>query len=123
MATPSAATTTYDGKRKVTIRCGAYGKATEGFETELVVNVRDGDLYGWRGVFGRPGAMRMEGTIVADGTARLGVRGRTGDPKYDMKGNVPPGSPNRYEVRARFEGSTGTGTRADRPCDIRFSRQ
>lgn len=119
----SAVNTKFDGTWKVTIRCEAHGKATEGFATELVVNVRDGDLYGWRGVVGTPGAMRMEGTIAADGSARLGVRGRTGDPKYEMKGNVPPGSPYRYEVSARFEGSTGTGTRADRPCDIRFARQ
>ena len=120
---PSAVNTKFDGTWKVTIRCEAHGKATEGFATELVVNVRDGDLYGWRGGVGTPGAMRMEGTIAADGSARLGVRGRTGDPKYEMKGNVPPGSPYRYEVSARFEGSTGTGTRADRPCDIRFARQ
>ncbi len=120
---PGAANTKFDGTWKATIRCEAYGKATEGFATELVVNVRDGDLYGWRGVVGTPGAMRMEGTIAADGSARLGVRGRTGDPKYEMKGNVPPGSPYRYEVTARFEGSTGTGTRADRPCEIRFARQ
>lgn len=123
VATPSAVNTKFDGTWKVMIRCEAYGKATEGFTTELVVNVREGDLYGWRGVVGTPGAMRMEGTIAADGSARIGVRGRTGDPKYEMKGNVPPGSPYRYEVRARFEGSTGTGTRADRPCEIRFARQ
>lgn len=123
IAASSAASTTYDGKWKVTIRCEAYGKATEDFTTDLVVTVRDGDLYGWRGVLGTPGAMRMEGTIGQDGGARLVVRGRTGDPTYEMKRNIPPGSPYRYEVRARFEGSTGTGTRADRPCEIRFARQ
>jgi hypothetical protein len=122
-ASPGATTTAHDGQWKVAILCEAYGKATEGFATDLVVNVREGDLYGWRGVFGTPGAMRMEGTIAADGSARLVVRGRTADPKYEMKGNVPPGSPYRYEVRARFEGSSGTGTRADRPCEIRFARQ
>jgi len=107
----------------VTIRCEAYGKATEGYAVDFVAGVRDGYLHGGRGILGTPGSLRMEGAIAADGSARLGVRGRSGDPKYEMKGVIPPGSPYRYEVRARFEGSSGTGTRAERPCDVRFSRQ
>ena len=123
VASQAAATTAFDGAWKVTIRCEPYGKATEGLAIDFVVGVKDGYLHGGRGVLGTPGSLRMEGAIAADGTARLGVRGRSGDPKYEMKGPIPPGSPYRYEVRARFEGASGTGTRAERPCDVRFSRQ
>ena len=122
-ASPTAAVTAFDGTWKVTIRCEAYGKATEGYAIDFVVGVRDGYLHGGRGILGTPGSLRMEGAIAADGSARLGVRGRSDDPKYEMKGPIPPGSPYRYEVRARFEGTSGTGTRAERPCDVRFSRQ
>jgi len=122
-ASPTTATAAFDGAWKVTIRCEAYGKATEGYAVDFVAGVRDGYLHGGRGILGTPGSLRMEGAIAADGSARLGVRGRSGDPKYEMKGVIPPGSPYRYEVRARFEGSSGTGTRAERPCDVRFSRQ
>ena len=123
VASQAAATTAFDGAWKVTIRCEPYGKATEGLAIDFVVGVKDGYLHGGRGVLGTPGSLRMEGAIAADGTARLGVRGRSGDPKYEMKGPIPPGSPYRYEVRARFEQSSGTGTRAERPCDVRFTRQ
>jgi hypothetical protein len=123
VASQAAATTAFDGAWKVTIRCEPYGKATEGLAIDFVVGVKDGYLHGGRGVLGTPGSLRMEGAIAADGTARLGVRGRSGDPRYEMKGPIPPGSPYRYEVRARFEGASGTGTRAERPCDVRFSRQ
>jgi len=122
-ASPTAAVTAFDGAWRVTIRCEAYGKATEGYAVDFVVAVKDGYLHGGRGILGTPGSLRMEGAIAADGSARLGVRGRSGDPKYEMKGPIPPGSPYRYEVRARFEGSSGTGTRAERPCDVRFFRQ
>jgi len=117
------ATSAFDGAWNVTVRCEPYGKATEGLAIDFVVGVKDGYLHGGRGVLGTPGTLRMEGAIPADRSARLSVGGRSGDPKYEMKGPIPPGSPYRYEVRARFEGSSGTGTRAERPCDVRFSRR
>jgi hypothetical protein len=69
------------------------------------------------------GWLRLQGKIVADGTARFDAKGLTGDPKYNLK-SVRKGAPYEFQVAARFVGSRGTGLRLQlRPCVLTFVRQ
>jgi hypothetical protein len=50
----------------------------------------------------------MDGKIHPDGSADLVVTGYSGEPAYSP-GNEKPGTPLRYEVKAKFGGDNGTG--------------
>ena len=65
----------------------------------------------------------LDGLIAEDGSALLKARGQTGDPRFSMD-QVRPGTLYGYEVNARFDGSSGSGTRTGRrTCDLRFERR
>ena len=55
-----------------------------------------------------PSPQVMDGKIHPDGSADLVVTGYSGEPAYSP-GNEKPGTPLRYEVKAKFGGDNGTG--------------
>jgi class 3 adenylate cyclase len=112
----------FDGSWQVEMRCAALANGAAGFTVVFPARVVDSRILGERGKEGAPDSLRMEGEIRADGSALLGVRGFTADPKFNPR-RLPPGSPYRYQVTARFDGASGTGTRNDRPCELAFRRQ
>lgn len=82
---------------------------------------------GWfraeRGTGQGANTLTLEGPIEPDGRARLSAVGTTGDPRYTVN-QAPAGTPYRYQVDARFEGSAGSGQRlGNRACELRFSKR
>lgn len=113
----------FDGVWNVTINCPKIPETETGFTQEFLAQVKDGLLQGDHGREGAPGSLRLQGEILADGSAKLDAKGLTGHPRFNIKG-VPQGLPYGYQVAARFEGTRGTGRRMQvRPCDLTFVKQ
>jgi class 3 adenylate cyclase len=114
----------FDGRWNVNVECSKHPDGAVGYVIGLVAEVKDGFLRGEKGAEGGTGEFRIQGIIQPDGTAKLEVKGTTGDdPKFLLKGGRTR-TPYSYDVAARFEGSRGTGRRQQlRACVLTFTRQ
>jgi hypothetical protein len=125
VATPSAAAgdARYDGTWNVTVDCEATPDGVLGFRREFDAQVKSGFLRGEQGIEGKPGWLRLQGTIQPDGNATLNAQGTTDNPKYSA-GKVAAGTPFSYGVTAHFDANRGTGRRLQlRPCDLHFVKR
>jgi hypothetical protein len=114
--------TRFDGTWDVTIICAEAGSA-RGYTLRFPAEVRGGTLSGGQEAQGPGGSLRLEGPIQPDGSAVLAASGVVGRSEV-AAGRVPPGSPYRYRVEARFADRSGTGRRVGgRSCDFSFSRR
>jgi uncharacterized caspase-like protein len=112
----------FDGYWNVTVKCPKY-KDGGAFTLDFWAQVKDGVLRGDYLTEGAAGWFRLQGDIQPDGSAKLAVKGLTGNPK-DTVGNVLKGSPVSYQVEALFDGTSGTGRRVQtRPCELTFAKQ
>jgi hypothetical protein len=110
----------FDGNWLTTVSCANYRDAL-GFSYQFVSTVKDGVFHGTEG---EPGSLAIDGTIPTDGHASLYAKGRTGSQRYVPGRDTPKGTEFGYNIDARFEGSTGTGTRVEgRPCTLKFAKQ
>lgn len=113
----------FDGEWQTTLSCEPARDAL-GYSFRFVSTVRNGHLRGAQGVEGQPSSVVLEGTIAADGTAALYAKGRTGSREYVPGRDTPRGTEYGYSVNARFDQTSGSGTRVEgRPCSLRFVRQ
>jgi TIR domain len=112
---PSQGTRRFDGTWQTTISCTAAADSL-GYTLQFTSQVKDGIFHGERGTEGKPDSLTLEGKIQLDGSADLYARGLTNQGAYAI-GNPPAGSVFSYHILARFEGSSGTGSRVElRPC-------
>jgi multidrug efflux pump subunit AcrA (membrane-fusion protein) len=114
----------FDGTWNVNVECSKHPDGAAGYVIGLVAEVKDGVLRGEKAVEGAAGEIRIQGIIQPDGTAKLEVKGTTGDdPKFLLKGSRTR-TPYGYDVAAQFDASRGTGRRLQhRACALTFVRQ
>jgi hypothetical protein len=113
----------FDGTWETTVSCAAARDAL-GYSFRFISTVKNGVLHGLQGTAGEPSSLQIDGTIAADGTGRLYARGRTGSKEFVPGRDTPRGTEYGYNIDARFEASTGTGTRVEgRPCSYQFVKQ
>jgi hypothetical protein len=113
----------FDGMWQTTVSCAAARDAL-GYSFRFVSTVKDGVFHGVHGTSGEPGSLQIDGKIGADGIAKLYANGRTGSGEYVPGRNTPRGTEYGYNIDAKFEGATGTGTRIEgRPCILKFEKQ
>jgi len=111
----------FDGAWSATVNCGGAGGA-RGYSIVLHGRTTNGAMVLTKGTPGQPDYMILQGHITGDGNAVLQANGLVGNPAYATN-NATTGSQYSYAVRARFEGSRGTGERLGaRSCDIVFIR-
>ena len=115
----------FDGMWQTTVSCAAARDAL-GYSFRFVSTVKDGVgvFHGVHGTAGEPGSLQIDGKIGADGAAKLYANGRTGSKEYVPGRDTPRGTEYGYNIDAKFEGTTGTGTRIEgRPCTLQFEKQ
>jgi hypothetical protein len=113
----------FDGMWQTTVSCAAARDAL-GYSFRFVSTVKDGVLHGLHGTAGEPGSLQIDGKIAADGVGKLYANGRTGSKEYVPGRDTPRGTEYGYNIDAKFEGSTGSGTRIEgRPCTLQFEKQ
>src|SRR5262249_22568299 len=112
----------FDGSWNVVISCKAVNGALP-WENHFPARVKNGLIFGQRGVKGTEGSYTIAGRISPSGTAALTVVGLTGSSQYS-RGNSPPGTPYSWVATARFHKAQGTGRRTDglRECSLVFSK-
>jgi hypothetical protein len=119
----AADTRRFDGEWQTTVSCEASRDAL-GYSFRFVSTVKDGVLHGLHGTAGEAGSLEIDGKIGEDGVSKLYANGRTGSREYVPGRDTPRGTEYGYNIDAKFEGSTGTGTRIEgRPCTLQFKKQ
>jgi hypothetical protein len=113
----------FDGMWQTTVSCPAARDAL-GYSYRFISTVKDSGFHGLHGTAGQPGSLQIDGKIEADGTAKLYANGRTGSKEYVPGRDTPRGTEYGYNIDAKFDGTTGTGTRIEgRPCTFQFEKQ
>jgi hypothetical protein len=115
----------FDGSWDVTITCpdSSEGTGAKGYAFRFRATVKDGLLVGTHLAEGAPGSLKIEGPIPSDGKARLKAHGYTAGAEFSVT-RATSGTPYRYGISARFDGTTGTGRRLEgRACDFTFTRR
>ena len=123
--TTSGNATAFDGNWQVTMTCpnNTEKSAARGYKRQFPAQVKNGVLQGEIGVADSAGWLRIDGSIDADGSARLDAHGRTGEPDFAVQ-HPPPSSPYSFHIEARFEGARGSGRRLEqRVCNFAFERR
>ncbi len=112
----------FDGAWTTVVACSASGGALP-YTYEFSSTVTQGVLHGDRGVKGAPGWLRLDGHISPDGSATLAAHGLVGK-EWAATGHLPPGTPYRYRIEAKFSNAAGTGYRVSgRTCKISFNKE
>ena len=112
----------FDGVWTTIVSCAVAGAAVP-YSYEFDSTVKNGVLHGERGVKDAPGWLELDGRILPDGSASLAAHGLVGHERAAL-GEHPAGTPYKYRVDARFEGSAGTGHRVKgRTCSVTFARK
>jgi hypothetical protein len=111
----SAETERFDGAWQATISCPTAAGA-QGYVFQFTARVKDRVFHGQQGADDTPGWLSVDGKIQLDGSVELYAHGLTSAAAFTV-GNVPSGTPVGYHILARFDGSSGTGSRVElRPC-------
>jgi hypothetical protein len=112
----------FDGVWTTVISCDASVGALP-YTYEFPSTVTNSVLHGERGIKDAPGWLRLDGSILPDGSAAISAHGLVGKERAAI-GERPPGTPYRYRIEAKFSESSGTGHRAaGRTCAVSFSKK
>src|SRR5512133_2297502 len=79
-AAPAVGSPSFDGTWKVALSCPDFRQGTrltKGYSYQFLVQVAGGILHGQHGTEGAPSWLRLDGTILPDGTANLTAHGWT----------------------------------------------
>ncbi|MGB7759930.1 MAG: hypothetical protein WBL61_08880 [Bryobacteraceae bacterium] len=118
----------FDGKWLTKLTCPPKGN-TEGYTWQIPSVVQDSNFRGERGTAGEPGYLLIEGKIAKDGSAKLSANGIVASRNYARGILAHKGAEYSYDIKAKFEGTAGTGTRdmglgiVGRPCTFDFAKQ
>ncbi len=117
----------FDGTWTTNMSCDA-STHMPAYTWTFVSTITNSSYHGQHGEEGGPGYMVIEGTINADGSAKLHAKGTVQSGKAglitQMKGNKYD-----YYVEAKFSATTGSGKRDEgagilgRPCSFEFTKQ
>jgi hypothetical protein len=123
--TPSYAAAPFDGQWQVVLICPPHHEdddGAKGYVHRLSAEIMDSVIRGTRRTDGQPSYHLLTGTIAPDGKAELKLDGIVSKAEYAIS-NAWRGKPYSYKVRAKFEPTSGTGTRVGRrKCDFAFDR-
>jgi hypothetical protein len=118
----SVAEESFDGKWLTTVSCEGARDAL-GYSYRFVSEVKNGHFRGLHGTEGKPSSLLIEGTVSADGSAKLYATGRTGSKEYVPGRDTPRGTEYSYSIEAHFNGTTGSGRRVEgRSCSLEFEK-
>jgi hypothetical protein len=111
----------FDGAWTVTVSCPSAAGAM-GFSYQFAGEAHAGTFHAERLHEGEAGWLVVDGSIGADGEARLYAKGLVGAASFAV-GQRPKGTPYGYHIDAQFNGDHGVGRRVEgRACDIDFAR-
>lgn len=117
--------TAFDGAWNVVMTCPPHDDEDDdakGYTHRWAGTVAGGELRAVHGAEGEPGWHLLHGRIRADGSATLRLDGIVNNPRYAING-AERGKRYSYRVKARFEGSSGSGERlTGRTCTFNFKR-
>ena len=87
-----------------------------------VLRIKDGAVHVRFGEEGKPGSTNFDGTIGADGSADIAVRGLTNPARDSL--HRPPGTPFHYVLAIVLKDSTGAAVRTNtpRPCRAELTK-
>jgi hypothetical protein len=119
---PAAATDVrrFDGSWIVNWVCESTPSGLPKLTGRFVGTAKNGVLRGESGLKDEPGGQTFDGTIEPDGSTTINVNGLTSasDPFHR-----PTGTKFSYRMIGVLDRMSGTATRADRDCDIKFVKQ
>ena len=111
-----------------TLTCPEKGN-TEGYTWKFTSVILNGNLRGEHGTAEEPGYLLIEGKIADDGTAKLSATGIVASRKYTRGILAHKGEEYSYDIKAKFNQTTGSGVRnaglgiVGRPCTFDFAKQ
>jgi hypothetical protein len=117
----------FDGTWTSNMSCDA-STHMRAFRWSFVTTIANGDFHGQHGEEGGPGYLVIDGTIGADGSAKLHAKGTV---QAGKAGFVTQLKGNKYDyyIDAKFTDASGTGKREEgagilgRPCSFEFTKQ
>ncbi|MGA8111335.1 MAG: hypothetical protein WBD46_07830 [Acidobacteriaceae bacterium] len=124
----SIAGESFDGTWSTTLTCPPKGN-TLGYTWHFLSVIQNNVLHGERGTAEEPGAFTLDGRLAEDGTAKLAGAGIVSSREYARGVFAHEGGHYSYEVKARFEGTRGAGTKSaglgieGRVCSFDFTKQ
>jgi hypothetical protein len=112
----------FDGIWDTVLSCSNSNGAL-GYSFDFDSIVKNNTLHGEKGKKDQPGWLQIDGTISADGTASLYVKGLVGAAPFAV-GQRPAGTEYGYHVDAKLTTTSGTGHRVEgRPCTVVFTKR
>ena len=117
----------FDGTWTTNMSCDA-SEHMPAYTWTFVSTIANSTFHGQHGEEGGPGYMVMDGTIGADGSAKLHAKGKVSAGKAGLVTQLK-GNKYDYYVDATFTGTSGTGKREEgtgilgRPCTFQFTKQ
>ncbi len=117
----------FDGTWTTNMSCDA-STHMPAYKWTFVSTIARGVFHGQHGEEGGPGYMVMDGTIGADGSAKLHAKGTVQAGKAGIVTQLK-GNKYDYYVEAKFTDTSGTGKRDEgagilgRPCSFEFTKQ
>jgi len=118
----------FDGSWLTKLTCPPKGN-TEGYSWQFTSVIENSVLHGEHGVAGEPGYYTLDGKIAENGSAKLVGSGIVMSRQYAKSIFAHEGANYSYDVKAKLEGTQGTGTRntglgiEGRPCTFEFTKQ
>ena len=113
----------FNGKWQTTVSCEP-SRGALGFSYRFISEIKDGQFRGLHGTEDHPGYLFVDGTVLADGTAKLYAKGQTNGKEFVPGRDTAPGTEFGYHVNAHFDENKGTGTRVEgRACSYEFERK
>lgn len=118
----------FDGNWLTKLTCPAKGN-TEGYTWQFASVIQNSNFRGERGTAGEPGYLLIEGKIAQDGSAKLTANGIVASRKYARGVLAHQGESYRYDIKAQFKETVGTGTKSEglgivgRACTFEFHKQ
>jgi hypothetical protein len=119
----TAEAASFDGTWSVLEVCDSTQEGARGYTWRYDATVKDGHLLGHYRNPGQSPSLTLEGQINPDGTATLVAQGISAGSDHNIK-FAPPQTPISFQVAAKFEAATGSGSRLGvRSCKFTFKKQ
>lgn len=117
----------FDGSWTTNMSCEASTRMPA-YTWTFVSTIANGTFHGQHGEEGGPGYLVIDGTIGADGSAKLHAKGTVQTGKAGLVTQLK-GNKYDYYIEAKFTDTAGTGKRDEgagilgRPCSFEFTKQ
>jgi hypothetical protein len=119
---PTSDVRRFDGLWMVDFVCERTASGLPRLSGRFVGRASSGVFHGQRGEQGKPGWVTYDGMIEPNGFITININGLSGDTTTDPF-HRPTATPISYKIIGALEGTSGTATRDNRNCDIKFANQ